>query len=115
MLLLYICRGLNALQSQQSPFAHQCCVRVPAGFALNTAAARAFCELRSRRKYAAQCAFTQETAARSLVTKAPRDSTCLGSVAARRAQIPRNAFSIAGNLILDNNYSNNYPNNYPNC
>ena len=115
MLLLYLCRGLNALQSQQSPFAHQCCVRDPAGFALNTAAARAFCELHSCRKYAAQCAFTQETAARSLVTKAPRDSTCVGSVAATRARIPRHASSISGNLITDNNYPHNYPNNDPNC
>ena len=90
-------------------------MRDPAGFALNTAAARAFCELHSCRKYAAQCAFTQETAARSLVTKAPRDSTCLGSVAARRARIPRHAFSICENLIIDNNNPNNYPNNYPNC
>ena len=90
-------------------------MRDPAGFALNTAAARAFCELHSCRKYAAQCAFTQETAARSLVTKAPRDSTRLGSVAARRARIPRHAFSIGENLIIDNNDPNNYPNNYPNC
>ena len=82
MLLLEFCRGLNALQSRRSPFAHQCCVRDPTGFALNAAAARAFCELHSCRKYAAQCAFTQETAARSLVTNAPRVYTCLGSVAA---------------------------------
>ena len=90
-------------------------MRDPAGFALNTAAARAFCELHSCRKYAAQCAFAQETAARSLVTKAPRDSTCLGFVAARRARIPRHAFSLRENLILYNNYPNNDPNNYPNC
>ena len=90
-------------------------MRDPAGFALNTAAARAFCELHSCRKYAAQCAFTQETAARSLVTKAPRDSTCVGSVAARRARIPRHAFSIGENIIIDNNYPNDFPNNYPNC
>ena len=89
-------------------------MRDPAGFALNTAAARAFCELHNCREYAAQCAFTQDTAARSLVTKAPRDSTCLGSVAARRARIPRHAYSIGKNLIIGNNYPNNYPSNYPN-
>ena len=76
------------------PFAHQCCVREPAGFALSTAAAPAFCELHSCRKYVAWCALTQETAARRLITKAPRDSMCLGSVAARRARISRHAFSI---------------------
>ena len=86
-------------------------MRDPAGLALNTPAARAFCELHSCREYAAQCAFTQDTAARSLVTKAPRDSMCLGSVAARRARTPRHAFSIGENVIIDNNY----PNNYPNC
>ena len=86
-------------------------MRDPAGFALNTAAARAFCELHSCRKYAAWCAFTQETAARSLVTEAPRDSTCVGSVAARSSRIPCRACSIGENLIIDNND----PNNYPNC
>ena len=106
---------MNALRSQQSPFAHQCCARDPAGFALSTAPARVFCELHSCRKYAAQCAFTQETAARNLVTKAPRDSTCLGSVGARCARIPRHALSIGENLRIDNNYPNNYPDNYPNC